>query len=353
MIQPHPDSSQPPPDRHAASGPYPDVRSAFFLTLLAMLAAAVVGVFFLGLGTLAAVGIGQALGVGGVATWAARRVAEPQAEHLGLRPLDARMLPIVLCLAPAILLASELDNFAGDWSRESESRGATYLESEIVEDEDLDRSLPQATIDERASDETQPLPSPALDAEGEDEVSPGSATPEETTVAPEDDEEMPPLVDPKDPLSLLQAFVIFVGIAPVVEEFLFRGVIQQGLVARLGLARGVGLVALLWALLRPAPVDDLTRFLAAGLSFIALGWLLGIVRIATGSILGSITLASIWAAIGLGSLALQDRLDLPGMNVEGTHLPWTVTLASTFIVAWAASSLYREADQRFTQSGTP
>ena len=31
--------------------------------------------------------------------------------------------------------------------------------------------------------------------------------------------------------------------------------------------------------------------------------------------------ASIWAAIGLGSLALQDRLDLPGMNVEGTHLP--------------------------------
>ena len=70
-------------------------------------------------------------------------------------------------------------------------------------------------------------------------------------------------------------------------------------------------------------------------------------------VLGSITLASIWAAIGLGSLALQDRLDLPGMNVEGTHLPWTVTLASTFIVAWAASSLYREADQRFTQSETP
>jgi membrane protease YdiL (CAAX protease family) len=343
VIQPNPDSSQPPPDRHASSGPYPDVRSALFLTLLAMLAAAVVGVFFLGFGTLAAVGIGQALGVGGVATWAARRVAEPQAEHLGLRPLDARALPIVLCLAPAILLASELDNLAGDWSRERESRGAAYLESEIVEDEDRDRPLPQATMDENASNDGQPVPSAALEADAGDRVGPGSAAPEETAVASEDDEEMPPLVDPKDPWSLLQAFVIFVGIAPVVEEFLFRGVIQQGLVARLGLARGVGLVALLWALLRPAPIDDLARFVAAGLSFVALGWLLGIVRIATGSILGSITLASIWAAIGLGSLALQDRLDLPGMNVEGTHLPWSVTLASAFVVAWAASTLYREA----------
>lgn len=342
MIQAHPDSPQPPPDRPAASEPYPDVRSAFFLTLLAMLAAAVVGVFFLGLGTLAAVGIGQALGVGGVATWAARRVAEPQAEHLGLRPLDVRALPIVLCLAPAILLASELDNLAGDWSREKESRRATYLESEVIADEDSDRPLPQGATDEHASNEAPPLPSPALDAEAGDEVDPGSVAPEETAAA-ESEEEVPPLVDPKDPWSLLQAFVIFVGIAPVVEEFLFRGVIQQGLVARLGLVRGVGLVALLWALLRPAPVDDLARFVAAGLSFVALGWLLGIVRVATGSILGSITLASIWAAIGLGSLALQDRLDLPGMNVDGTHLPWSVTLASAFVVAWAGSTLYREA----------
>ncbi|MBW2496241.1 MAG: CPBP family intramembrane metalloprotease [Deltaproteobacteria bacterium] len=341
MIQAHPDSPRPPPDRPAASEPYPDVRSAFFLTLLAMLAAAVVGVFFLGLGTLAAVGIGQALGVGGVATWAARRVPEPQAEHLGLRPLDVRALPIVLCLAPAILLASELDNLAGDGSREKESRGATYLESEVVADEDLDRPRPQATLDEQSSNEAPPVPSPALDADVGDGMEPGSVAPEAT--ASEDEEEVPPLVDPKDTWSLLQAFVIFVGIAPVVEEFLFRGVIQQGLVARLGLARGVGLVALLWALLRPAPVDDLASFVAAGLSFVALGWLLGIVRIATGSILGSITLASIWAAIGLGSLALQDRIELPGMNVEGTHLPWTVTLASLFVVVWAASTLYREA----------
>ena len=96
--------------------PYPDVRGAFMLTLLAMLAAAFTGVAFIDFGLLAAVGIGQAIGVGAVATMGAKRVAEPQAERLGLRALDLKSVPAILCLAPAVLLASELDNFAADWS---------------------------------------------------------------------------------------------------------------------------------------------------------------------------------------------------------------------------------------------
>ena len=82
-----------------------------------------------------------------------------------------------------------------------------------------------------------------------------------------------------------------VGISPIVEEFLFRGVIQQGLVQRLGLIRGVTMVALLWTLLRPAPIAGFTRFVAAAIASFALGWALGIVRIASRSILGSILLA--------------------------------------------------------------
>jgi hypothetical protein len=106
-------------------------------------------------------------------------------------------------------------------------------------------------------------------------------------------------------------------------------------------------VALLWTLLRPAPVDGFVRFFAAAGASFALGWGLGLVRVATGSILASIVLASLWGAIGVGAVALEGRLELPGLNVPSSHLPSTVAIASAGIVGWAGWSLYREAAARF------
>jgi hypothetical protein len=310
--------------------PYPDIRGAFTLTLLAMLAAAFTGVAFLDFGLLAALGIGQAIGVGAVATMGAKRVAEPQAERIGLRALDVKSIPTILCLAPAIFLVSELDNFAADWSgadapievASEEVREESYV-SDIADDGDAD---------------VEPEVESSIEAE-----SPGAAP---------DSDLQAPLINPDDPWSLLSACIVLVGISPVVEEFLFRGVIQQGLVQRLGLLRGVTMVALLWTLLRPAPIAGFTRFFAAAIASFGLGWALGIVRVATRSILGSILLASSWAAISLGSVALEGRMDLPGMNVEGSHLPWSVTLASALLIGWAGRAIYLEADQRFRSEGS-
>jgi membrane protease YdiL (CAAX protease family) len=305
--------------------PYPDIRSAFTLTLLAMLAAAFTGVAFIDFGLLAALGIGQAIGVGAVATMGAKRVAEPQAERLGLRALDLKSIPTILCLAPAVFLVSELDNFAADWSASQ-----IELESEGIRDDSYD-----------------------LDIAVDGDVGVGSEVEVENSIDGEspsaelEAELQAPLINPDDPWSLLSAFIVLVGISPVVEEFLFRGVIQQGLVQRLGLLRGVTMVALLWTLLRPAPVAGFARFFAAAIASFGLGWALGMVRIATGSILGSILLASSWAAIGLGSLALEGRMDLPGMNVDGTHLPISITLASALLVGWAGQAIYQEADRQF------
>lgn len=310
--------------------PYPDVRSAFTLTLLAMLAAAFTGVAFIDFGLLAAVGIGQAIGVGAVATMGAKRVPEPQAERLGLRALDSKNIPAILCLAPAILLVSELDNFAADWSG-SESPIEISTQQPDGDGFDSEDSFDQEDVESTLETDYDPQ----THADQQDEG--GGA-----------DSDLPaPLINPDDPWSLLSAFVVMVGISPVVEEFLFRGVIQQGLVQRLGLLRGVTVVALLWTLLRPAPIAGFTRFLAAAIASFGLGWALGIVRIATRSILGPILLAAIWAAIGLASVALEGRMELPGMNLEGTHLPWSVTIASALLVAWAGSAIYKEANQRF------
>jgi membrane protease YdiL (CAAX protease family) len=309
--------------------PYPDVRSAFVLTLLAMLAAAFTGVAFIDFGLLAALGIGQAIGVGAVATMGAKRVAEPQAERLGLRALDLKSIPTILCLAPAVFLVSELDNFAADWSG---AQNQIELESEEIREDSYDLDI--------AADGDIGVGA-GIEVEVENSID------DESPSAELEAELQAPLINPDDPWSLLSAFIVLVGISPVVEEFLFRGVIQQGLVQRLGLLRGVTMVALLWTLLRPAPVAGFARFFAAAIASFGLGWALGMVRIATGSILGSILLASSWAAIGLGSLALEGRMDLPGMNVDGTHLPVSITLASALLVGWAGQAIYQEADRQF------
>jgi membrane protease YdiL (CAAX protease family) len=324
-----------PPGMKNGKEPYPDLRGALVLTLLAMLAAAFTGVAFIDFGLLAAVGVGQAIGVGAVATMGAQRVPEPQAQRLGLRALDWKAVPTILCLTPAVLLASEIDNIATDWSGGSaapaiEAAGSEFDESAI----DL-----ESAAEDEARFETEEHADRALEAEATE---------------PADGLEIEgPIFDPSDPWSLLSAFIVMVGISPVVEEFLFRGVIQQGLVSRMGMMKGVTMVALLWTLLRPAPLNGFTRFLAAAVASFGLGWALGIVRLATRSILGSILLASSWAAIGLGALALEDRLPLPGLNVEGTHLPVSVTLACVALVAWAGRETLREARQHFPDDQAP
>ena len=318
--------------RKDSNGPYPDVRGAFTLTLLAMLAAAFTGVAFLDFGLLAAVGIGQAIGVGAVATMGAKRVAEPQAERLGLRALDLKNVPAILCLAPAVLLASELDNFAADWSDNPSA-------IEILADEPDEADFGSEGALENTSSNSE------IEVEGSQEIQ-GASEFEQRGDGKLESELQTPLINPDDPWSLLSAFVVMVGISPVVEEFLFRGVIQQGLVQRLGLVRGVTMVALLWTLLRPAPIAGFSRFVAAAIASFGLGWALGIVRIATGSILGSILLAASWAAIGLASVALEGRMELPGMNIQGTHLPLSITLVSALLVGCAGWTIYQEADRQ-------
>lgn len=301
------------PQKGDPNGPYPSVGGALTLTLMALLASGFTGIAFIDFGLLTAIGIGQAIGVGAVATLGAKRVAEPQAVRLGLRALDLEAIPMILCLVPAILLASELDNIATDWSGIAnpitiESNDGGSLEGQ-----------PNVPLYEAPTD-----PSPEGDAPMK-------------------------LFDLEDPASVIQAFVVIVGISPVVEEFLFRGVIQQGLLQRLGLLRGLSVVALLWTLLRPAPMADAARFVAAAFASFALGWALGLVRVATGSILGSILLASCWAAVGLGATILEKKFPLPGLNVEGTHLPLMVTVASVGVVAWAGWTMFHEAEVKFAE----
>ncbi len=335
--------------------PFPSVGIAFLLTFGAIVAGGLVGVLFIELGPLAAEGIGTAVGIGGVATLAARRVAEPQAARIGLVALDWRAWPLILCFVPAVLIASELDNFAYDWSPRTEASVAAAGTGETAAPDARGAATSTGTATGTATETDTEAAKQPIAAEGQQ---PDSAAKPETKAAkgeprdakPAAETEPPaPLIDPDDPFSLMEGVIVAVGIAPVIHEFLFRGVLQQGLVGQLGISRGVTLTALLWTMLRPVPSASPARFAASFVAWFAMGWLLGMVRIATGSILGSTLLASLWAAVGFASFALEGRVDMPGMNVEGTHLPVAVTVASVAIVAWAGMKVLEKAN---ASSGT-
>jgi membrane protease YdiL (CAAX protease family) len=342
------------------SQPYPGLGASFLLILVAIFASVFTGVAFFGLGALAAYGIGRAIGVGAVASLAAQRVGEPQAQRLGLRRLEPEAIPVILCLVPAMLLLSELDNHAYDWAGDEpdvlerlEQQRAETAAREDADGGELAVPMPlevPATAEAPAAGDR--VPEVAYDEEGRrvDGADPApSATGEsgDGALGVEDGqvaEDLEEIFDADDPFSLLQAFVVMVGIIPIVDCFLVFGVIQQGLVRRLGAHRGIAFAALFWMLLRPVPLMGTTQFLVVSVGTLGLGGLLGLVRLATASIAGPMLLASGWAAVQFVALATTETMPLPGLNVPGTHLPLLVLAGSLVTVVWGALTLLREAE---------
>lgn len=264
---------------------YPGPLAALLLSFAALLASVFLTALFMGGSLILAVGLGQALGVGAVATLAARRVPEPQAERLGMRGFDLRLLAALAALLPGIVLVSEVDNVVAGL-----------------------------------------LPAPASPSEISEEA-----------------EALSRELDLDSTASRVQLALIGVGIAPVVEEWLFRGVLQQGLVSHLGRLRGVLLTALLFAPLHPFATSAGTTYLSAAAAAFALGSVLGLVRLATGSILACMVLSGALRAVGLAAVWAEDNLAIPGFNAEGAHTPLAVLVPCAAVAAAGFAPLWRRA----------
>jgi len=244
------------------AAPVPSPLGASILTLLAW-AIAISGWMLLlpDAGPAFSLAVGLCLGFGGVGTIAARSVPPPAELRLGLRGLALRFaLPIALVL-PAVVLASELDN--------------------LVRPLFPELPLPEA----------------------------GEGTALDPEVAR---------------LAALEFVITLVLLRPVLEEFFFRGVVQQGLVASLGPVAGVIQTALLSGLASgglalPFGPD---RAASAGAQAAFLGVLLGLLRHASGSLLAPILAAVAMSASGVVFAALlAERIPIPGFNAGGTHTP--------------------------------
>jgi membrane protease YdiL (CAAX protease family) len=150
-------------------------------------------------------------------------------------------------------------------------------------------------------------------------------------------------------LAALELAITSALLRPVVEEFFFRGVVQQGVVAHFGALGGVAYTAALFGLATggialPFGPD---RAASDAVQAAGLGLLLGLLRQASGSLLAPIVAACALEALGLASVLLfADALPIAGYNAAGDHTPVSVLAPCAAAVALGAWLALRGARSR-------
>lgn len=161
---------------------------------------------------------------------------------------------------------------------------------------------------------------------------------------------LPPAAPPEVPADAARTMdelafetaLVMVGIAPVVEEFFFRGVLQQGLTALGGAWRGIAGAALLYALGHGNLVATPAAWLSTLLSGFLVGLLLGGLRHVSGSVAAPLLLSMTMQAVGFASLQLRDEFPIAGFNGPGDHTPIAWLAAAAGSVALGLWLLVRE-----------
>jgi membrane protease YdiL (CAAX protease family) len=288
----------------ATDGIFPGPFAAVFLTLAALFATALMTTVLFGdLPLIVAWGIGQVVGMGGVAVLAARRVPEPHGERIGLRGFAPRLLVALLCLLPVVIVVSELDNYV--------------------------RILIEGM---RGQLEWLAPPPP--------EVAESQAR-------------MAELLEIDSVYAAVQTVIVAVGISPVVEGFFFFGVLLQGVVARMGRGRGILLIAVLYSIVHfpasGAPGDAIVPLASA----LIIGSLLALARLGSGSVLAAMGLAGAIAAIHLAAAEGSEYFAIAGFNAPGDHTSPVIVVPCVIAVLYGTWTLWRRAMLAETNLAVP
>ena len=124
----------------------------------------------------------------------------------------------------------------------------------------------------------------------------------------------------------LQTLVVFVGIEPLIEEWFFRGVLQQGSRERLGTGAAVAWCALLFAFYSAlGRAGSSAEAAAVGAQSFALGLAFGYLRIVTGSLLAPVLLHS---AINTLAVVGSSLFPIAGFTGAGDHTNPLILLAA-------------------------
>ncbi len=222
----------------------------------------------------AALGVGMTLGLGGVCAAVTRLVPQPHTERLGLRGFPAKFWVPILFLVPITLVASEVDNWANLLAPPPD---AAEIEERVTE------RLPHDT-----------------------------------------------------PLAIAESLIVAVGLAPVIEEWLFRGIIQQGAIARFGVGWGILFTAALFGVGHVGPGVSAAAWLASISVATLYGFMLGILRQNTRSLLAPIALHMGINASAVLGMVFAEPVPIAGFNAPGDHTPsaYLFPAAISVLIGW-------------------
>ncbi len=141
----------------------------------------------------------------------------------------------------------------------------------------------------------------------------------------------------------LEEILRIVFLQPVVREFFFRGVLLQGTVSALGRAQGIAFIALVQTLLfAEGDVTTPAGAVSGLVQTFAFAALLGLVRLASGSLLPCIALSGGLAAVGVAASVYPDRVAIPGFNAPGGTTPLVFLIPALASVALGVALLVRQ-----------
>lgn len=263
---------------------FPGPLAAVLLTLAAYFTTTIMfAAFYEPLHIIAAVGLAQVVGLGGVAALAVRRVPAPHTERIGLRGFSPSLIVPLLCLLPVVIVVSEFDNIV-----------------------------------------RLALPPP----------------PPEVSEAMENLAELTRI---DSMYAAIQTTLVAVGISPVVEGFFFFGVVLQGLIARMGRIRGALLTAVLYSITHFPASGASSDAIVASASGLVVGLLLALARLATGSLLAAMALAGAFAAIHIAATEGSQAVGIAGFNAPGDHTPLSIVVPCGLVVLYGVRVLWRHA----------
>lgn len=129
-------------------------------------------------------------------------------------------------------------------------------------------------------------------------------------------------------LAVVAGLLLLAGLLPALSEGFFRGLLQQGLVDRLGPARGILLAGALYGAMTAGVRPDVATWSGIFWGTFALGALYGLVRRWTGS-LGASILLHAGGALVLFVVALSGASTrIPVLTAPGRHVPLALVAVS-------------------------
>ena len=142
-----------------------------------------------------------------------------------------------------------------------------------------------------------------------------------------------PLLSARSDLGLIGSLAVVVVLIPLLAEWFFRGVLQQGVVAKLGPLRGVLVTAALYGAIVAGLRTEATSWIAVFSGTFLAGIILGAARQATGSLWAPVVVHA--GASGLHALTqlLGASVPVPFLSAPGRLVPLPVALVALLAVA--------------------